>query len=68
VIVCHCAVVTDREVIACIAAGAGNVADISRATSAGRSCGGCVPTLRALACQHFPLARTSFPEVASATA
>jgi len=68
VLVCHCAVVTDRDVVASISAGARNVAEICRATSAGRRCGGCVPTLRALACEHCPLAGTPVKEVARATA
>ena len=77
VVVCHCAVITDREVIASIAAGARNVAEICRTTLAGRTCGGCVPTLRELACQHCPLsgpnadkqrARTPSLEVAGASA
>ena len=58
-LVCHCAVVTDRDVVASIASGARNVADICRATAAGRGCGGCVATLRALACEHCPLAGVS---------
>jgi bacterioferritin-associated ferredoxin len=54
--VCHCAVVTDRDVMESIANGASCVADVSRETSAGRTCGGCVATLRELVCQHCPVA------------
>jgi bacterioferritin-associated ferredoxin len=68
VLVCHCAVVTDRDVVASISAGARTVAEIARATSAGRRCGGCVPTLRALACEHCPLAGPSAREVQRASA
>jgi bacterioferritin-associated ferredoxin len=50
--VCHCNVVTDRDVLESIANGARCVNDIARATSAGRTCGGCLSTLRELVCQH----------------
>ena len=39
-IVCHYAVVTDRDALTYITAGARNVAEICRATSAGRTCEG----------------------------
>jgi bacterioferritin-associated ferredoxin len=50
--VCHCAVVTDGDVLESIANGARCVADVARQTGAGRSCGNCVSTLRDLVCQH----------------
>jgi bacterioferritin-associated ferredoxin len=50
--VCHCNVVTDRIVLESIANGARCVADVARETSAGRTCGGCISTLRDLVCQH----------------
>ena len=37
--VCHCAVVTDRDVLESIANGARCVADVARQTGAGRTCG-----------------------------
>ena len=46
--VCHCKVVTDRDVMESMANGARCIADLARDTGAGRSCGGCVATLRAL--------------------
>jgi bacterioferritin-associated ferredoxin len=67
VFVCHCAVVTDREVVASLASGARTVADVCRETAAGRGCGRCVPTLKALVCQHCPALETSTTEVARAT-
>jgi bacterioferritin-associated ferredoxin len=67
VIVCHCAVVSDRDVTVSIAAGSRNVAQICRDTSAGQSCGRCVPTLKALLCQHCPLTSSAQLEVAGAT-
>jgi bacterioferritin-associated ferredoxin len=65
-LVCHRAVVSDREVVSVMAGGACTLAQICRATSAGRGCGSCVPTLRALLCQHDPDPETSTEEVARA--
>ena len=65
--VCHCSVVTDRDVVASLASGARTVADVCRQTTAGRGCGGCVPTLKALVCQHCPALEASTTEVAGAT-
>jgi bacterioferritin-associated ferredoxin len=56
VYVCHCHVVTDRDFMESIATGARCVAAVARETSAGRTCGGCVSTLRELVCQHCPVA------------
>jgi bacterioferritin-associated ferredoxin len=57
--VCHCAVVTERDVMASIANGARCIADVARETSAGQTCGGCVATLRELVCQHCPVTQRS---------
>ena len=53
--VCHCAVVTDGDILESIANGARCVADVARQTGAGRTCGNCVPSLRDLVCQHCPV-------------
>jgi len=53
--VCHCSVVTDRDILESIANGASCVADVARDTGAGRTCGGCVSSLRDLVCQHCPV-------------
>jgi bacterioferritin-associated ferredoxin len=53
--VCHCSVVTDRDVLESIANGARCVADVARDTGAGRTCGNCVSSLRDLVCQHCPV-------------
>ena len=53
--VCHCNVVTDRDVLEAIANGAGCVADVARETGAGRTCGSCISSLRDLVCQHCPV-------------
>ena len=53
--VCHCAVVTDGDILESIANGARCVADVARETGAGRTCGNCVSSLRDLVCQHCPV-------------
>jgi bacterioferritin-associated ferredoxin len=53
--VCHCNVVTDRDILESIANGARCVADVARDTGAGRSCGNCISSLRDLVCQHCPV-------------
>ena len=53
--VCHCNVVTDRDILESIANGARCVADVAHETGAGRTCGGCVETMRELVCQHCPV-------------
>ena len=53
--VCHCNVVTDRDILESIANGARCVADVARGTGAGRTCGGCIGSLRDLVCQHCPV-------------
>ena len=50
-IVCHCAVVSDRDVVAAAAQTGCSLAAVCRATGAGQSCGGCVPTVRDLLCR-----------------
>jgi len=48
-ILCHCAVVSDRDVDRCVDAGARTVADVLRGTGAARQCGGCALAVRACA-------------------
>ncbi len=64
--VCHCAVVTDRDVMESLANGARCLAQVCRDTSAGRGCGRCVETLKSLVCQHVATPETSAPGVARA--
>ncbi|WP_132208298.1 (2Fe-2S)-binding protein [Kribbella steppae] len=67
-IVCHCEVVSDREVLESIEDGASTVAQVCGATGAGRNCGGCVFSLKRLLCQHGrSVPAPSFTEVAGAT-
>ena len=65
--VCHCAVVTDRDIIESVANGATCVNDVARHTGAGRVCGGCISTLRELVCQACPVRAERRREVARAT-
>lgn len=45
-IVCHCKVVSDRDIDAAIAAGAQEVCALASACGAATDCGGCLPTVR----------------------
>ena len=45
-ILCHCAVVTDREVRAAIADGATNVCALAEVCGTSKACGGCLPAIR----------------------
>lgn len=51
-IVCHCQVVSDRDVAAAIDVGARTLGAVCRSTGAGRSCGACVFSLKRLLCEH----------------
>ena len=53
-IVCHCRVVSDREVTRAVDEGARSLAAVCRATGAGRDCGACVLSVKRLLCQHQP--------------
>jgi bacterioferritin-associated ferredoxin len=52
VLVCHCRVVTDRDILDAIAAGARDEFDVAAACDAGTACGGCVPKITALLAAH----------------
>ncbi len=66
VYVCHCAVVTDRDVIESVANGARCVRDVALQTGAGRICGGCISTVRELVCQSCSITADRVEEVAGA--
>ena len=53
-IVCHCRVVSDREVVRAVDEGARSLAAVCRETGAGRDCGACVLSVKRLLCQHRP--------------
>lgn len=65
-IVCHCQVVSDREVVGSIEDGARTLSQVCRSTGAGRDCGGCIFSLRRLLCEHEPVSVSPVPEVESA--
>jgi len=66
VIVCHCVVVNDQQVARAIDQGARTVANVCRATGAGRNCGSCIFTLKRLLCQHVADDQVAFVEVEGA--
>ena len=51
-IVCHCRVVSDRQIRHAIASGATGLCAIAEVSQAGTSCGGCLPEIRRLLDQH----------------
>jgi bacterioferritin-associated ferredoxin len=51
-IVCQCAVVSDRAIAAAHEAGARTLAQACMATGAGRDCGSCVFSVKRLLCEH----------------
>jgi bacterioferritin-associated ferredoxin len=71
VIVCHCRVVTDRDVADAVGRGARSLGRVCRSTGAGQDCGACVFSLKRLMCEHEdprvalsrPLSRAVLSEV-----
>ena len=51
-IICQCAVVSDRFVPQAIAAGAQTLAQVCRFTNAGRDCGACVSNVKRVITEH----------------
>lgn len=51
-IVCHCLVVTDRDVDAAVAGGARTVSAVCRATGAAKDCGSCIFSVKNLVHRH----------------
>ena len=66
--VCHCAVVTDRDVMESVANGARCVRDVALQTGAGQVCGGCISTVRELVCQSCSIPVERGQEVAAGAA
>ena len=52
-IVCQCQVVSDRTIHAAVADGARTLAAVCSATGAGRDCGTCVFSVKAVMCEHL---------------
>jgi bacterioferritin-associated ferredoxin len=63
VIVCHCGVVSDRDVVEAVDAGARTLSEACRATGAGQNCGVCVFSIRRLLCEHERSVESVEPEV-----
>jgi bacterioferritin-associated ferredoxin len=64
VIVCHCRVVTDRQVAEVIRQGAASLGGVCRSTGAGQDCGSCVFSLKRLVCEHgASMSLSRLPEV-----
>jgi bacterioferritin-associated ferredoxin len=63
VIVCHCAVVNDRDVVTAVESGARTLAGLCQSTGAGKNCGVCVFSLKRLLCEHGRTLTTVSPEV-----
>jgi bacterioferritin-associated ferredoxin len=66
VIVCHCQVVSDRDVARAVDAGAHSVSAVCRSTGAGKDCGSCVFTLKTLVCEHHRNTESTLVEVEGA--
>ena len=67
-IICQCAVVSDRSVIEAVDSGARSLAQVCRATDAGQDCGACVFNVRRVITEyrsaHYEMGRDN--SVASA--
>jgi len=63
-VVCHCNVVSDREIRAQVAAGALDADDIAERCRAGDRCGGCVPVVEAIVAET----RVALPTLSVAAA
>ena len=64
-IVCHCRVVSDRQVAEAVRSGARSVSAVCRSTGAGQECGSCVFSLKRLVCEHGAPILTSEVDVAA---
>jgi bacterioferritin-associated ferredoxin len=65
-IICHCARVSDRCVTKAVASGASTLAQVCRATEAGRDCGACVFNVRRVITEHGSTAAGLAPEARAA--
>lgn len=63
---CHCAVVSDEQVVGAVDSGARTLGQVCRATKAGQDCGMCVFTLKQLICKHEELTYSTLLEVEGA--
>ncbi|MFP5348093.1 MAG: bacterioferritin-associated ferredoxin [Actinomycetes bacterium] len=65
-IVCHCAAISDRAVVAAIDEGAATLAQLCRASGTGQDCGRCVFTIKQLLCTHGAISVSPTAEVIDA--
>jgi nitrite reductase (NADH) large subunit len=76
--VCSCNAVTKGAICGAIAEGACDIAQVKACTNAGTTCGGCLPTIKALLassgvvmskalCEHFEQSRAELFEIVQAT-
>lgn len=59
-VVCHCSIVTDREIREQVRAGALSADDIAARCDAGARCGGCRPVVEALLAESGVTIRPTF--------
>jgi len=52
VIVCHCRVVSDRDIEDAIGEGARTLAGVCKRTGAAQDCATCIFTVKAVVCEH----------------
>ena len=67
-IICHCARVSDRSVTEAVNSGARTLAQVCRATEAGRDCGACVLNVRRVITEHGSIGSSLVSEACLATA
>ena len=60
-IICQCAVVSDRSVTEAVATGAQSLAQVCRSTGAGRDCGACVFNVKRIITEHRQAASCGVP-------
>ncbi len=60
-IVCHCAVVGDKQIAASVEAGATCLSQVCASTGAGRDCGSCVFSVRRIICETVEAEAISDP-------
>ena len=51
-IVCHCQVVSDRDIRQAVDGGARTLASVCKSTGASQDCASCVFTVKAVMCEH----------------
>jgi bacterioferritin-associated ferredoxin len=65
-IVCHCGVVSDRDISAAVEDGARSLTEVCKKTGAGQNCGGCIFSVKRILCQHGAVLAPAVTEVAGA--